>query len=114
MATPTDAQRQLIRLYANDPSGPTEVVKDAVINELWTEVEVVEAVAARMWRIKAGTVSEWYLTNIDGSFLSRNQVFDHCIAMAEHYETLGGTSGVMVNVGLIGPNAVDSSASSEF
>jgi len=114
MATLTDDQIALIRMYTDDSAGPDEVVHDPELRGLWDLLESVEGVAARVWRIKAAKVSEWYLTNVDGSFLSRNQVFDHCIAMAEYYEKLGGTSDVAVNVGLTGPNAVDDSASSEF
>lgn len=114
MATLTDVQKSLIRLYTDDPAGPDELVKDSVLQGLWDEMDSIEGVASRVWRIKAATVSEWYLSNIDGSFLSRNQVFEHCLKMAEHYETLGGVSGVFVNVGLTGPNATDEDSSSEF
>lgn len=115
MAGLTDEQRALIRLYSDDPFGPNEVVHNDVLESLFTELESVESVVARVWRIKAATVADWYLANVDGSFLSRNQVFDHCNAMAEFYERQSGTSGVIVSVALEAPNAEDETVmSSEF
>lgn len=114
MATLTAEQVALIRLQIADPSGPDEALHDAQVQALYDEAESINGTVAKAWRVKAATVADWYLANIDGSFLSRNQVFEHCIAMAEHYEEIAGTSGVMSNIGLEGPNAVSATASSEF
>lgn len=115
MASLTNEQRALIRLYSDDPFGPDEVVHNDVLESLFEDSESVESVVARVWRIKAATVADWYLANVDGSFLSRNQVFDHCIAMAEFYERQSGTSGSIVSVALTAPNSVDeATTSSEF
>ena len=114
MATLSDSDRALIRLYTDDPSGPDEVMHDTDLDALWDLTENVEGATAKVWRIKAAKVSDWFLANVDGAFLSRDQVFAHCITMAEFYETQGGTSGVFSNIALIGPNAADEDESSEF
>lgn len=116
MATLSDSDRSLLRLYVGDPAGPDEVLSDSVLDELYDGPAEgsIEGAAARAWRIKAATVTEWYMTNVDGAFLSRDQVFDHCVKMAGYYEGVSGTSFAMINVGLSGPNAVSEVSSSEF
>lgn len=108
---------ELLRLYIDDvkTSGSEEpFLSDTKLQSLLDAEGSVEGAAGKAWRIKAAQVSSWYLTNVDGSFLSRDQVFEHCIKMAEHYEHLSGGSDVMVNVGLVGPNAPSEDSSSEF
>lgn len=115
MATLTAADRALLRLYLNDPAGPENVISDPQLDQLYVAAEEsLEGTAARAWRIKAATVADWYLSNIDGAFLSRDQVFDHCVKMAVYYEEVSGTSFIITNVGLQGPNNVDAAVSSEF
>jgi len=95
----TTEQIALLRLYLADPPGAKEIFTDTKLNLLLTQNDDdVYAATADGWRVKAATVSEWYMVNIDGAFLNREQVFNHCIAMAEHYEKLGGGGVVSVKM----------------
>jgi len=95
MITPGDIE--LLRLFLADPAGNTESFHDDILTTLWDDnSEDVYAAAADGWRIKAGKVAELYAAQIDGSYLSREQIWEHCIRMADHYEKLGG--GGMVSV----------------
>jgi hypothetical protein len=106
--------KELLRLYLNDPAGASEVFTDVVLQRLYDDSGSLEACAAKGWRIKAATVYEWYLANIDGSFLSRDQVFSHCIKMAETFErSEGGSISQSIEVIMTG-SANDSTSSSEF
>lgn len=81
----------LLRLYIADPPNQDEVLHDQDLEGLLADNnDDVSAAAADGWRIKAARVAEWYQVNIDGRFLSRDQVFNHCIAMAKHFEESGG------------------------
>lgn len=80
----------LLRLYIDDPAGAEEVFHDIELqNTLDDSGSDVHAAAAKLWSIKAATVHKWYLSQIDGAFLSRNQVFDHCMAMSKYHEDKG-------------------------
>lgn len=115
MPTLSEAERELLRLYIADPSDDNnEAIDDQTLDLIYEQTEGnLAAAAARAWRIKAGTVADWYLANIDGAFLSRDQVFEHCMKMAYMYDTAGG-GALIVNVGLHGPNWVEEDLSSEF
>ena len=92
-------QLALLRLYIADPSGASEYLHDDTLDTLYTQADNdLFATAAEAWRMKAANVASWYLANIDGSFLSRNQVWEHCMAMAEHYGKLSGTGVGLTNV----------------
>ena len=101
----------LLRLYLADPAGAKEVFTDGKLQILLDKTEDVNAAAAEGWRIKAGSVAEWYQMSVDGATLSRDQVFEHCIKMAEHYEGLGG--GNLTNVRM-DSEFVIASSDSEF
>ncbi len=108
---------ELLRLYIDDvtPSnGEDPFLSDIKLQSLLDKEGNVEAAAGKAWRIKAAQVSSWYLANVDGAFLSRDQVFDHCMKMAEFYEQVSGTSEIIKNIDLTGPNAVSEEATSEF
>lgn len=87
-------QIELLRLYIDDKS-PDEVFDDPKLEEfidantLDGEVNL-NAAAAKLWAIKAGSVASWYTTSLDGSFLSRSEVFNHCMKMADFYGAQGG------------------------
>lgn len=92
-------QLALLRLYISDPAGTTEYLHDDTLNTLYTLADDnIFATAAEAWRMKAAHVADWYLANIDGSFLSRDQVWTHCMAMADHYGKLSGTGVGLTNV----------------
>jgi hypothetical protein len=87
-------QLALLRLYIADPAGNTEFLHDEMLEALFSQNdENLFATASECWRIKAANVADWYLANIDGSFLSRNQVWEHCMAMVEHYSAISGGAG---------------------
>lgn len=106
----------LLRLYLSDPNpgpaGTTPVFTDNQLTELLTRAEGdVNTAAAEGWRIKAGSVADWYDVSLDGSVLSRDQVWKHCMNMVSTYEALSG--GQMKNVRLqVTP--VESTDTSEF
>jgi len=88
-----ETQLALLRLYIADPSGNDEYLHDDKLEALFQQNDSdLYATAADAWRMKAANVADWYLANIDGSFLSRDQVWDHCIKMAEHFEKTGGAA----------------------
>jgi len=87
----------LLRLYISDPPGNNEFLHDSDLQILLdNNDDGVEAAAADGWRIKAARVAEWYQMTLDGAFLDRGQVFEHCMAMAKHFEETGG--GSLTNV----------------
>lgn len=113
MAILADESRALLRMYLHDPSGADEVLDNDTLDLIYTETgETLEAAAARGWRIKAARVHEWYMVNLDGAFLNRDQVFKHCIMMAETYERAGGAE--LSNIQLTGPNADTTTETPEF
>lgn len=88
----------LLRLYLNDRTEPY-VFDDTELTDLLDGAGGdVDAAAAEGWKIKAGTVAEWYDVNIDGSALSRSDVFDHCMKMRMQY--LSSSGGLIDNVRL--------------
>lgn len=106
----------LLRLYLSDPSpapaGKSPVFTDTQLKELLERAENdVNSAAAEGWRIKAGSVADWYDVSLDGSVLSRDQVWKHCMNMVSTYEALSG--GQMKNV-RIQVTPEDESETSEF
>lgn len=102
----------LLRLYIADPAGsdakfpsPTlEAIIENHENDLY-------AAAAEVWSIRAGDVHEYYMAQIDGSLMSREQVFEHCLMMQKMYEQKAGNK--MTNVAL-DSGFTSEEASSEF
>lgn len=76
----------LLRLYISDPKNGTEIFSDSNLESHLDSAVDTHAAAAELWSIKAATVHDWYLSQTDGSLLSRDQVFDHCMAMAKYHE----------------------------
>jgi hypothetical protein len=94
-----ETQLALLRLYIADPAGNNEYLHDDKLQALSSNNDGdLYATAADAWRMKAANVADWYLANIDGAFLSRDQVWEHCMKMAEHFEKAGG--GALVNVSM--------------
>jgi len=90
---------ELLRLYVADPAGEQEFLHDDQLQTLLdNHDDDVYAAATDAWRMKAADVSAWYRVILDGVFLSREQVFDHCIKMAEHFERLGGGNIVSIEM----------------
>lgn len=96
----------LLRLYVADPGGKDEFFHDDVLDTLFSNNENnLFAAASEAWRIKAARVADWYAVNLDGAFLSRQQAWEHCMAMVDHYGNLSGGAGnaagaVLTNVGM--------------
>lgn len=103
----------LLRLYISDPTNGEEIFNDGQLQDVIDESTDLHAAAAKMWSIKAATVHDWFLSQTDGSLLSRQQVWEHCMAMAKYHED--HSSGEMVNVALdSGGGGYATTASSEF
>ena len=51
----------------------------------WTGTWDLNFAAAEGWRWKAGKVAERFAANLDGANLARQQIFEHCLAMATNY-----------------------------
>lgn len=75
----------LLKLYTADTSAPYNL-NDTQLQEILDRNDDILAAAAEVWRIKAGTVADWYDASIDGAGLSRQQVWEHCIEMMKHYD----------------------------
>ena len=108
-----ELELRLLREYIHDPSGSSQKWDDDKLRDHLTQASGdLQSAAAAIWRIKAATVATWYQASLDGAFMSREQVFDHCIKMAELYESLG--SNQMVNVQLATATSASIEPSSEF
>lgn len=83
--------KTLLRTYLHDLT--ESAVSDDILDQLIGQnPDDFNAVVSGGWRIKAGTVSDWYDASIDGRVLSRDQVFKHCIKMAELYSSEAGAN----------------------
>jgi hypothetical protein len=92
-------QLDLLRLYIADPPGAKEFFTTARLESLVDGRDGdTNAAAADAWRIKAANVADWYDVMLDGSQLNRDQVWQHCIRMAEYYEDRSGAG--LINVKL--------------
>ena len=106
------SDRDLLRLYIDDLEDGNEFFKNDTLDGILTDAgDDTHLAAARCWQIKAARVSDWYLSQTDGSLLARNQVFDHCKAMVDFHLNL--SPGELVNVQLDSQGA-SSSQSVEF
>ena len=91
--------RSLLRLYIDDQLDGNERFDDLKLDDFLTQAGGdVHLAAARIWAIKAATVFDWYFSQTDGSILNREQVFDHCMAMAKYHE--GRSSGEIISVAM--------------
>lgn len=106
---------ELLRLYVDDIDDGThelflqdndlEAILDSVTDD-------VHAAAVKIWLMKAARVNEWYQANIDGSYLSRDQVFDHCTKMADYHKQYA--SGQIISVEMTNTYDESESASIEY
>lgn len=86
----------LLRLYVADVAKPYTFT-DEQLNEFLTgKGGDINAAAAEIWRIKAGTVAEWYNVSLDGRTLSRGEVYEHCMKQYDLYLGLSGSRIVSV------------------
>lgn len=93
----TASDTALLRLFLADPAGNDEVFHDDMLEQLWDDNdEDIYSAAADGWRAKAAKAHELYTAQIDGSLLSRDQIWYHCIRMAEHFDKMSG--GTLANV----------------
>lgn len=60
----------------------------------WTETYSLNHAASIGWKLKAGRLTNAYLFMSGGKMLSRNQMFDHCMAMARRYAAASGVASV--------------------
>lgn len=106
--------KALLRLYIDDDRDGTERFDDPQLDDFLADAdEDVHLAASQIWEIKAATVHDWYLSQTDGALLSRDQVFDHCMAMAKHHEKR--SSGQIVSVAMdSGGGGYATTASFEF
>lgn len=94
---------QLLRLYLSDPSREDEVFTSTKLQDILDRNSGdVNGAAADGWRVKAATVHDWYLSQTDGSLLSRQQVFDHCMSMVEHFSKRSSSDMVSVALDTLG------------
>jgi hypothetical protein len=106
-------QVELVRLYVDDPKDGTEQFDDDQIQSILTDQsDDAHSTAAKIWSIKAASVSQWYASAIDGSFLSRQQVWEHCMAMAKYHEDHSGKE--LVSVAMDTSTSADVKETSEF
>lgn len=102
----------LLRLFLADPAGANEFFHDDVLEQMWDDNdEDVYSATADGWRMKAANAHELYTAQIDGSLLSRDQIWYHCIRMAEHFDKMSG--GSLANVQMT-TNYDTADTSSEF
>lgn len=93
----TAEQIEQVRLYINDPGGATEFLEDSQIGMFIDAQDGdLNRAASELWKVKAARVSEWYLVNIDGAFLSRDQAFDHAMKMSATYASSGGMTNALL------------------
>lgn len=85
---------------ASEPSWPTSgtVVDggvtwelDAALPAAWLPTYDLALAAAEGWRYKAGRVSDRFRFSQEGEGYDRNQIFEHCLRMAEIYDGKAGT-----------------------
>lgn len=78
-----------LRAYVADPKNGKELFTDPELEDYIATYGDLHAAAAELWSIKAATVATWYQMNVDGSFMSREQVFEHCIRMRDVHKAGG-------------------------
>lgn len=100
-----------LRAYIDDKQDGTHQFEDYQLQAKITEYNGdLHGAAADIWGMKAATVSDWYQINMDGSFMSREQVFEHCLKMQSLHAQQRGIVSVPIDSGF----TTSSTASSEF
>ncbi len=69
---------------------------DTATPAAWSPTYDLAAAAAEGWRVKAGLVSDRFRFADDGDSYDRDQVFAHCVRMAEQYEKKAAAGGLVV------------------
>jgi hypothetical protein len=91
-----------LRLSLDDPNnGPEDpFFSDEQLDNLLAETQEndLNAAASQGWLMKAAAVSDWYQATSDGSSFSRQQVFEHCLRMANKYEEMSSATLVSVRM----------------
>jgi len=97
----TTSEIELVRLYTDDRDDGThdlfleddeiQSIVDGVTNDL-------HAASNKIWLMKAARVHEWYTTSLDGGYLSREQVFEHCLKMAEYHKQYASNALISVSM----------------
>lgn len=108
---------ELLRLYLDDrdTGDRTLIFEDPELAQLLGLFDDdVHAAAAQGWAVKAGRVSQWYQVNLDGAFLSREQVFQHCMDMVKFHEGHSTGSATIENIELTGPTEATDDEESDF
>jgi hypothetical protein len=96
-----DPVKQL-RDYIADPKNGTELFDDPELEDYITTFGGdLHAAAAELWGIKAATVATWYQMNVDGSYMAREQVFEHCLKMQTHHRSFGSSTSDPVDSGYV-------------
>lgn len=109
MTTMTPEQISTLRLYTDIPAGSEQFLDDTVLQGFFDAAdEDINRAAAEIWKVKAARVNEWYTVNMDGNFMTRGEVFEHCLKMSALY----ASGGSMTNVALTTRDA--DNESSEF
>lgn len=62
----------------------------------WSPTFDIAAAAAEGWRMKAGLVSDRFRFADDGDTYDRDQIFAHCVRMAELYEKKAAAGGLII------------------
>jgi hypothetical protein len=103
----------LLRLYVDDKASDPDRLFDDTAMQAFIDAhpDDLHAAASEIWGIKAATVSEWYLSQTDGSLLARQQVFDHCLKMQDYHNKQGANTLVSV---LMDGGSAPEEESSEF
>lgn len=108
---------ELLRLYIDDRKDGTEKFNDTQLQDFIDNASGdLHIAAVEVWSIKAANVSDYYLVNVDGTFLSRNQIFDHCMAMVDFHRANAGGTGAFTTMQSVqlATSDVSSDSSSEF
>lgn len=93
----TEAELRTLRLYVDDKAGQDQFFDDSTLQQfIFDAGGDLNNAAASLWKVKAARVTEWYTVNMDGNFMTRGEVFDHCLKMSQSY----AAGGVMTNVRL--------------
>lgn len=107
----TTEQINKLRLFIDDPAGNSELFENSVLAGFIDDAaDDLSAAASELWKVKAARVSEWYTVNMDGNFMSRDQVFAHCMKMSESY----ANSGSITNVQLVTMSVDAGSSTPEY
>jgi hypothetical protein len=81
---------------------------DTATPAAWSPTFDLAAAAAEGWRMKAGLVSDRFRFGNDGDSYDRDQVFAHCVRMAELYEKKAAAGALVVGAPVGGGGGISS------